>query len=282
MDEDSTTANADNQDDASKGTTVTDPNKATDSKTADDKTASDNLDTSKKSDEDTSAAGDDKKSKTDETNKDTSTPKFDTDLDEWAEKTNRAKPTTDRERELYQEIRDGQREFSRGKQAKDATQSIDKAIEKATPADNKQVDDDDEEDPVAKDVAELKRQNREERSTRLRGEYFTEKSVSQEESDTMGAILQEKVDKAKTPEAKQQVIDYWTNPEQLEDWHMLAKARLNQAGTDTTVIEEEAARKERERIAKESHSGGGNRNASKGADTKPKGYNRTEFLKSDD
>lgn len=96
----------------------------------------------------------------------------------------------------------------------------------------------------------------------------------------MGEILQEKVDKAQTPEQKKAAFDYWTNPDNLEDWHALAKARLVST-TDTTVIEQEAARKERERIAKESQANGGGRAATTTTEKKS-GYDRTEFLKSDD
>lgn len=279
MDEDSTTAAAANQDDATTSTTATDQTATTDSRTADDKTGSDNSDTSKSTD----ASGDDDKSTTTDKKDDTSSaPKFDTDLDEWAEKTGRPKPTTDRERELYQEIRDSRREFSRSKQAKDATTVADKAIADAKPADTK-TDDDDDRDPVEIRQDNIEAQLRDERHMRLRGEYFVEKSVTPEESKVMGDILKEKVERAKTPEAKKQAYDYWTHPDQLEDWHMLAKARLGaSSATDTTVVEEEAARKERARIAKESQAAGGNRNATTTTPAKKPGYNRTEFLKSDD
>lgn len=280
MENDTTTVASDTQeDDANKGTTTTDQNTTTtESKTATDTTGSDNLDTSKSTD----TSADDDKSTTEVTT-DTSTPKFDTDLDEWAVKTNRPVPETDRERALYQEIRDGQREFSRSKQTKDALTDAEKAIQTAKPADDKQVtdDDDDERDPVEKRQDAIESQLTEERHLRLRGEYFTEKSVTPEQSKVMGEILKEKVDRAATPEAKKQAFDYWTHPDQLADWHELAKARLTTA-TDTTVIEEEAARKERERIAKESQAAGTSRNATTTTTEKKSGYNRTEYLKSDD
>jgi hypothetical protein len=281
MENDSTTGATDNSADLEKDNQANPANVTTDSGNANDKKDSDNSESSKSTDG--GSGDDDKQSKTGDTTDDsTSAPKFDTDLDEWAGKTGRPVPTTDRERELYQEIRNGQRNFSRENQ-KDAAQSIETAIEKAKPGDNKQDDEDDDEDAqLAKDVADLKRQNREERNLRMRSEYFADKAVSTEESTAMGLILQEKVDKATSPAEKQRVLDYWTNPEQLEDWHNLAKARLTTEGTDKALIEEEAARKERERIAKESHAAGGSRNASTGGSSKPKGYNRTEYLKSDD
>lgn len=261
-----------------KSTTVEDnsaeelnPGSTTDSQTTDN---GDNLDDTSKS-TDTSAGGD--SNNTNEDEGDNPAPKFDTDLDEWAEKTGRAKPETDRERELYQEIRDGQREFSRTRQAKDATNDIQKAIQDAAPADDKSGDeDDDEEDEIAKTVRELKAEKDEEKSLRLRSEYFTEKSVTADEAKLMGDILKEKV--AKGGKA---AYDYWTHPDQLQDWHDLAKARIA-LSTDTAAIAEEAARKERERIAKESQASGGGRNASQTQPAAPKGYSRTEFLKSDD
>lgn len=144
--------------------------------------------------------------------------------------------------------------------------------------DNKQGDDDndDDSDPLAKEVADLKKANRDERTARLQSEYFSTHPVTPEESKVMGEILKEKVDKGgKT------AYDYWTNPDNLEDWHMLAKARLA-ATTDTSEIEAEAARKERARIAKEQQASGPSRNASTQTPKDKKGYNRTEFLKSDD
>jgi hypothetical protein len=265
MDEEKSTTADDNQDENL-------DSKATDQQT-DDKV--DNLDETSKSTE--QSGDDDKKSET-EGKDDTPAPKFDADLDEWAEKTGRAKPESDRERELYQEIRDGQREYSRTKQAKDSQKEVDKAIQDAKPADDKQEDDEEyEEDPGER----AERLITEERNLRLRGEFFNENSVTTDESKVMGEILQEKVDKAATPEAKQKAFEYWTDPSNLEDWHTLAKARL--ASTqDTSVIEEEAARKERARIAKESQANGTSRSAKTVTPAGKQGYNRTEFLKSDD
>lgn len=262
MDEEKSTTAEDNQ--------VTDPN-ATDQQTDDQKV--DNLDDTSKSTE--QSGDDDKKSET-KGKDDTPAPKqFDTDLDEWAEKTGRKKPETDQEREDYQTIRDSQREYSRTKQAKDSQKEVNKAIQDAKPAENKQ-DEDEDEDPGER----AERMITEERNLRLRSEYFSEKSVTTEESKVMGEILKEKLDKASESQ-KQSVYDYWTDPANLEDWHTLAQAKLN-ANRDTTVIEEEAARKERERIAKESQANGGSRNAKVTTPAKPQGYNRTEYLKSND
>lgn len=213
----------------------------------------------------------------------TPAPKFDSDLDEWAEKTGRGKPTTDRERELFQEIRNNARDFSRekaDKESKQAAEDISKAVDNLKP-DNKQDDDDDGGDDLEKDVKGLKAELAEQKRTARFESYFREKSVSTEESKVMGEILKEKVEKATSPEAKQSIIDFWTSADNLEDWHLLAKARMG-VSADKSVIEQEAAKKERERIAKESQAAGGNRNASTTGEGKKGGYNRHEFLKSDD
>lgn len=233
--------------------------------------AEDNLDNTSESTD--TSADDNTKSDTDE-NGDGSASQFDSDLDEWAKKTGRPQPTTDRERELYQEIRNGQREYSRQRQ-KETQNSLDKAIKDTKPADDINDDLDD------RDIAEKRQDAFESRLAEFearaaRAEYFSESNVSKQEADMMGEILQEKVAKG-----GKSAFDYWTHPDQLADWHALAKARL--AGTqDTSVIAEEAARKERERIAKESHAAGSARSASTTTVQKPKGYDRTAFLASDE
>lgn len=272
MDEKSTTDAADNQSDQQNADNQTDQGKATTDNQNTDK--GENLDTSKSTD----TSDDDDKSTDGAEDNDASATKFDSDLDEWADKTGRPKPTSDRERELYQEIRNGQREYSRSKQAKETSDEVNKAIQDAKPADTKQDDeDDDDRDPVEKRQDELEAKLAESESLRMRSEFFTEKSVSAEESKVMGEILKEKVDKG-----GQAAFDYWTNPAQLDDWHTLAKARISTSTSSTTAIEQEAARKERERIAKEQQANGASRNAKTSVSKEKGGYNRTEYLKSDD
>lgn len=269
MDDDkSTTPGADNQEDANKANPI--DQQGTDQQTGKD---ADNLESTSKSTD--TPADDDQKSK-EGAKDDTPAKKFDTDLDEWAEKTGRRKPESDQEREDYQMIRDSQREYSRNK-SKDSQKEISKAIQDAKPDDNKAEDeDDDDRDPIEKRQDAIEAQLAEERALRARSEYFTEKSVTEEESKVMGEILKEKVDKG-----GKAAYDYWTDPNNLEDWHTLAQARLA-ANKDTSVIEQEAARKERERIAKESQANGGSRSAKVTQPAKSQGYNRTEYLKSDD
>lgn len=266
--EDDTTTVADNQTDADKANQT--DQTTTDQQTDTSNTGDDNL-TNETTEDDTTS--------NDSTDDGAPASKFDADIDEWAKKTNRPAPQNDTERALYQEIRDGQREFSRSKQAKDATTDISKSIDAVKPADDKQEDDD--RDPVEIRQDEIEAQLRDERALRVRSEYFNEHSVTAEQSKVMGEILKEKVDRAATPAAKKAAFDYWTDPVNLEDWHALAKARLSNS-TDTTVVQEEAARKERERIAKESQAAGGTRNAKTTTESGQKGYDRSAYLKSDD
>ena len=273
MENDSTTDAADNQSDQQDADNQSDQGKATTDQQTDTDKGADNLEKSDSTDN----SGEDDNSNSNEGKDDNSSAStFDDDLDEWAKKTNRAVPTTDSERKLLQEIRDGQREFSREQEAKKATAAVQDAMKNSKPADNKQDDEaGDDDDPLAKEVADLKRSNREEKTARLQSEYFTTHPVTPEESKVMGEILKEKIDKG-----GQAAYDYWTNPDNLEDWHTLAKARIGST-TDTTAIETEAARKERVRIAKEQQANGPARNATSKVTTDKKGYNRTEFLKAD-
>ena len=261
--------------DEEKSTTTDENNQETDSQVTDQQTDDqvDNLDeTSKSTDE---SADDDKKSETEEEDDSSDSKKFDDDLDEWAEKTGRKKPETDQEKADYQLIRDSQREYSRGKQ-KESQDGLDKAIKSAKPDANKQDEDDDERDPVERRQDTLEARLAESEAKNARSEYFSEFNVTEQESKVMGEILKEKTDKG-----GKAAFDYWTNPDQLADWHALAKARLA-ASQDTSVIAEEAARKERARIAKESQANGASRSATTTQTQKPKGYDRKAFLASDD
>lgn len=245
----STTEDATNQDDQQVADNQTDSNASTDDQTADD---SADLDTSKSTEESDA----DNKSNED-LDEDKTSPNFDTDLDEWAEKTGRQKPENDQERTLLQEIRDTRRSYDSGKDSKKIVDDFQKTIQDAKPDDNdKQEEDDDDVDPLEKrlDSYEDKLQN--ERNLRMRSEYFSEKGVTEVETKVMGEILKEKSDKG-----GQTAFDYWTNPDNLEDWHTLAQARIG-SSTDNSQIKEQAARNERERIAKEHQANGSGRNAS--------------------
>lgn len=260
MDENSTTDAANNQaaaDTSVSTDTSTDSNASTDEQTANN---GDNLNTSDSTD---TTSADDGSKTTDEnsSNETTSAPKFDTDLDQWAEKTGRPVPTNDSERSLLQEVRDGQREFTRQKQAKEAAKGINDAANESKP----DTQDEDYADPLEKNMSDLEKRLNASETLRLRSEYVSEKGVTLEESNAMGAILKEKVEKAAaiSPEKGKAAFDFWTDPANLEDWHTLAKAKLSTAGgTDTSSIEQAAAQRERERIARESKANGPARTAS--------------------
>ena len=186
---------------------------------------------------------------------------FDKDLDDWATKHGHEKPENDRERQLLQTIRNGQREFSRDQQAKKAAGKLQDAAKAVKPGDQP-PDDDDDIDPLEQKVGSLEAQLAEERTARLQAEYFETNNVTDDEAEMMGTILTEKVEKAakRGEDAAKAAFEYWNHPDQLEDWHGLAKARLA-GNTDTGAIAEEAARKERERIAQESKANGPVRSA---------------------
>lgn len=261
MENDSTTDAANNQADDTSNGAATDSNATTEEQTANN---GDNLNTSDSTDSTTSADDGSTTTTTDEnsSNEVTPAPKFDTDLDQWAEKTGRPVPTNDSERALLQEVRDGQREFTRQQQAKEAAKGINDAANETKP----QVQDEDYADPLEKKQADLESRLNASETLRLRSEYVSEKGVTLEESNAMGAILKEKVEKAAaiSPEKGKAAFDFWTDPANLEDWHTLAKAKLAAAGgsSDTSAIEQAAAQKERERIARESKANGPARNAS--------------------
>jgi hypothetical protein len=255
MEEDSTTDAANNLETDSNATTDV----QTDTTTDNGDNGDDNLSTSTSTEEDSTDGGN---TTTDENSTDevTHAKQFDIDLAEWAEKTGRKTPETDEDRALLQEVRDGQREFTRSKQAKDAARDVTKAANDAKPEQKA----DEYADPLEERVARAEARQAEEQALRLRSEYVTEHSVTLEETNVMGAILKEKVEKAAaiSPEKAQQAYDYWTDPNNLEDWHALAKARMSSnSSTDNSEIEAEADRKEREKIARESKANGPVRNA---------------------
>lgn len=196
---------------------------------------------------DDSSADDDSEEEAD----DTPASKFDKDIDSWAEKTGRTKPETDEDRVKLQAIRDDARSITR---PKEAATNFNKTVEDAKPKEISNPDDD--ADPLAKKVAELEASNKAERAARLQSEYFGANNISAKEADMMGEIVKEKTEKG-----GKAAFDFWSDPANLEDLHTLAKVRLD-SPPDNKEIADEAARKERERIEKESKGRGSNRNAS--------------------
>lgn len=255
MDENSTTGAANNQGDAI-STTTTDSNATTDNIQTGQ--GADNLDSSKTTD--TSAA--DKSTNDGGNNNAPAT--FDNDLDDWAVKRTGRKPETDDERQKLQDLRNEQREFTKARQsqtAKKQAQDLTSAIKTANPDDN--VDDDDA-DPLEKRVTQAEQALRDEREMRMRTEYINENSVTTEEVKAMDEFLQEKLDRAGTPEAKLTAFNYWTDPANLSEWHALGKTRLSAATANQTAteIETKARTDERERIAREHQANGPDKSAS--------------------
>lgn len=215
----------------------------------------DNLDPSKSTD---TPADDDKSTDKPDAKDDTPTsPKFDEDLDDWAEKTGRPKPTTDTERQAFQDLRDGQREFSRAQEAKKNADALNKVVEE-TDVDDLD-DEEDDEDPVLKEIRELKKDRDEQRTARLQSEFFTENKVSEEQGKTIAEIFDEKMKRETDPKEKLAAFKYWSSPARLPDLLELAQARLGSA--DAEAAREVAQQEERERIAKESEANSTNRGA---------------------
>ncbi len=183
---------------------------------------------------------------------------IDDDIDSWAEKAGHEKPETEKERKLLQKLRDSQREFTKGQQAKKGTDQIKDVIRKEEEAAGPKKDD--ATDPIEKRLAAVEADRIEERTLRLRSEFFTANTISDSTSQVMADIFKEKVALAGTPEAKQRVIDYWSDPAQLQDWLDLAQARESKS-SDKESIASEAAKNERERIAREQNASGVNRSA---------------------
>lgn len=245
MDESSTTEELNNPDNAI-GTQDSDA--STDNQNGD----ADNLDASAEhSSEEDDSAGEGDGSGT--------SPHFDDDLDDWAEKRNGRKPVDEAERKNLQELRNSQREYTRTHQTKDKSDKLRDVTEKARP--KTEPANDDGGDPLEKRLSKAESDFQEERSLRQRAEYLGQQEVSDEEVTVMGDILKEKVEKASTPEAKESAFKFWTDPANLQDWHDLAKARISRGGVDTKAIADKAAKEERARIAKESKANGSSRNA---------------------
>lgn len=182
---------------------------------------------------------------------------FDADLDEWAQKTGRAIPTTDRERELYQEIRNQAREYGKSKQSKESLQEVTKAEKENSP-----LATGDNANDLEGEVFRLRQRVEQEETNRLRAEYFQENGVTLEESKVMGELLKE-VAESKDVEG----FKFLTNPKNLNHWHNLAKSRLADSQADARV--EAAKAEERQRLAKESQAGPVGRSA-KAASTSDK------------
>jgi hypothetical protein len=262
MPQTSTTAGNDPQagDATADSTTTQDSTTATDNQPAD---KGDNLEASK-STESTSADGDktstdDKTSTKDDGAKNDTPVSFDDDLDEWIEKRKLPKAENDEQKQEYQNLRNSQREFTRSRQAKDDSADLGKTVNDAK-AEVQTDDDDDEVDPFEQRLANLEAEKELERTTRLQSEFYHSNNVTADEHKLILDIFKEKIERHDSPEAKRKALEYWGTPAALPDLLDLAKARIA-AGSDTSAVADEAAREERERIAKESQANSTSRSA---------------------
>lgn len=274
--EESTTVGDDPQNNGANGTTVEEPTTTTDDQTAD---KGDNLDSSKSTDG--SAGGDNKPA--DEGNGGSPASKFDDDLDDWIDKSGRPKPDTDEQKQVLQDLRNSQRDFTRERQAAKDSGELGSAVKEAKDAIKPDAKDDGDLDPLEKRQNALEDKLEASETNRLQSEFYITNKINEDDNPGLAKaildIYKEKTSRPTTPEGKKAAVDLWSNPESLSDLHDLAKARLllNQ---DTSVIENEAAQKERERIAQESHAKGTGRSSTTPAmHDKNAEQERTERLK---
>lgn len=266
-------------DGAADATTGSDSDAGTDNQPAD---KGDNLDPSKSTDDTTAADGDkkpeagsddkgadaddgkkpDDSAKTDDAS---ASPQFDNDIDDWITKRGLPKPENEEQKQEYQALRNSQREYTRAQQAKKDAGELGKAIK-----DGKQdsTSDDDDLDPLEKEVREIKAEQKAARVSQAQSEFYATANngnpISTDQHKAIMDILKEKVSRPATDEGKLAALDLWGSPDALPDLLDLANARLK--NTDTSVIADEAAQKERERIAKESHANSTNRGAKTATD----------------
>lgn len=222
----------------------------------------DNLDDASKS-TDTTADDGDKPADDSTKSGDTPASKFDDDLDDWAEKRKMPKPENDDQRQAYQEIRDSQRDFTREQQAKKNASELDTTVKDAR-AEVTTEDDDD--DPIVKRQNKLESDLQQEREIRKQSEFYTSNKVTEEEHKQIMTVLKEKLARPTTDAGKRAAVETWTDPDALPDLLDIARSRLSKA-TDLSSVKTEAARKERERIARESQATGPGRAATTNSTT---------------
>lgn len=218
-----------------------DPISTTDQQTADN---SDNLDNGQNQDQSLEAESQEAESQ------EAPAYQFDDDLDDWIAKRG-LQAETEEQKQSLQELRNEQREFTRQRQAEKESQNV-RALGEELHSMRPEADsEDDFEDPLESKVNALERQLSIESSTRMQTEFYIANKVTDEEHQAIISILKEKVTTPKTQADQKRAFDYWSSPAALPDLLDIAKGRLA-AGIDTSVAFDEGARKERERIAKES------------------------------
>jgi len=213
------------------------------------------------SDSEDDSANDDKKSKTEDSAD--KAPTFDKDLDKWAEDRGYGPLENDKERRIAQDARNSQRDFSKRAEASAQAKKLADNINQTA---KEEIEDD--ADPLAKDVAQLKADLMTERQNRQVSEFVFSMSeagtpVTVEESDAMGELLAETL---KT-DGKAGVDFLIKN---IPRWHKLAKLELGIGQPDTDEISTKARQEERERIKKETNAAGPNRSAKSNAPVKGK------------
>lgn len=272
MDPSTTDADNPNIDDApAESTTVTDPQTSTDNQPGE----SQQPDPSKS---DSPAASDDDKSKETTDKPEDAPASFDDDIDDWISKRGLPTPENDAQKQAYQDMRNGQREFTREQQAKKDVTALGDTVKDA----NKETlndEDDDEDDPLEKRLSAVEKQRDEERTTRLQSEFYTTNKINDAEHKAIMEIYKEKVNRPTTEVGKRDALKLWSNPDSLPDLLDLAKARLANS-TDNSALKDEAAREEREKIAQESQAKSPSRSATTtSTDDKSAEQTRTDALK---
>lgn len=214
----------------------------------------DNPDASKS--DDTVVADDDKSKETPAD--DAPASQLDDDLDDWITKRGAKVPETDEEKKVFQDLRNEQREFHNERQSKKDAEDLAKAQADAK-KDVPTTDEDDELDEEDSRLKKIEDELQNERTTRQQSEFYTSSKVTPEEHKALLDIYKEKVNKPETPEGRRRAVELWSSPDALPDLLDLAKARLGSAAQST--VADEAARAERERIARESESKSPSRSA---------------------
>lgn len=208
-------------------------------------------------------SGDDDKSTTDKASSD-KTPAFDKDLDNWMEDRGYGKPENDKERRIAQDARNSQRDFSKRSEAAAAAKKI---ADNVTETAKVEVNNDDDADPLAKEVASLRSELTSEKQNRQISEYVyamseSGKPVTMAESDAMGELL------AKTlKEDGKAGVDFLLK--NIPRWHRLAAMDLGTDKVDTDAISEKARNEERARVEKITNAGAPNRAAKTNSPAKP-------------
>lgn len=257
MTETSTTdANDSSNSDSTESTTPATNSASTDNQTGE--KANDLDDTSQSTD---SSDDDGKSAKEEKTDDAPASPKLDSDIDDWVATKGLPKAETDEQKAAYQAQRDEQREFTRARQAEKSSndaKELGNEVHKAKPETT--AEDDDDLDPLEKRQNKIESDLAQERTTRLQSEFYSSNNITPEQHKAILEVFKEKVSRPESAEAKKKAFDLWSSTDALPDLLDLAKVRLGK-GSDDSGVADEAARKEREKIARESQANSPGRGA---------------------